>query len=136
MQWTDEERRQVGGADELEIASLRRDGTLRMTSAGRGVVRAAERGDVQAAADAASRGRDAVGKREERAAAKVTRDQARAAASGEVAETLKGADQALSAQRQSTQAELQSSVDNLSQTLASRILGVELASDVKSGGSH
>jgi len=29
MQWTDEERSQVGGADELEIASLRRDGTLR-----------------------------------------------------------------------------------------------------------
>ncbi|MUM35664.1 F0F1 ATP synthase subunit B [Mycolicibacterium sp. CBMA 361] len=54
----------------------------------------------------------------------------------EVAETLKGADQALSAQRQSTQAELQSSVDNLSQTLASRILGIELASDVKSGGSQ
>ena len=63
-------------------------------------------------------------------------DQARAAASGEVAETLKGADQALSAQRQSTQTELQSSVDNLSQTLASRILGVELAADVKSGGSQ
>ena len=59
-------------------------------------------------------------------------DQARAAASGEVAETLKGADQALSAKRQSTQTELQSSVDNLSQTLASRILGV----DVKSGGSQ
>jgi F-type H+-transporting ATPase subunit b len=63
-------------------------------------------------------------------------DEARAAASGEVAETLKGADQALSAQRQSTQTELQSSVDNLSQTLASRILGVELAADAKSGGSH
>lgn len=62
------------------LAERGRDGTLRMTSAGRGVVRAAERGDVQAAADAASRGRDAVGKREERAAAKVSRDQARAEA--------------------------------------------------------
>jgi F-type H+-transporting ATPase subunit b len=59
-------------------------------------------------------------------------DQARAEASGEVAETLKGADQELSTQRQSAQAQLQSSVGNLSETLASRILGV----DVKSGGSH
>ena len=70
-------------ADRLIAAGLAergRDGALRMTSAGRGVVRAGERGDVQAAADAASRGRDAVAKRDERAAAKVTRDQARAEA--------------------------------------------------------
>lgn len=57
---------------------------------------------------------------------------ARAKASGEVAETLSGAEAELSAQRRSAQGELDSSVDNLSKTLAGRILGV----DVKSGGSQ
>jgi hypothetical protein len=67
-------------ADRLVKAGLAergKDGTLRMTGAGRGVVRAAKRGDAQAAADAASRGRDAVAKRDERAQAKVGREQAR-----------------------------------------------------------
>ena len=70
-------------ADRLVSAGLAergRDGQLRMTSAGRGVVRAAKRGDAQAAADAASRGRDAVAKRGERAQAKVDRETARAQA--------------------------------------------------------
>lgn len=62
------------------LAERGRDGQLRMTSAGRGVVRAAKRGDAQAAADAASRGRDAVAKRGERAQAKVDRETARAQA--------------------------------------------------------
>jgi F-type H+-transporting ATPase subunit b len=59
-------------------------------------------------------------------------EQARAQASGVVAETLSGADVELSAQRRSAQTVLESSVDDLSTTLASRILGV----DVKSGGSQ
>jgi F-type H+-transporting ATPase subunit b len=59
-------------------------------------------------------------------------DAKRAEASDEVAETVRQADSELSDQRASTQTELQSSVDGLSATLASRILGV----DVKSGGSQ
>jgi F-type H+-transporting ATPase subunit b len=59
-------------------------------------------------------------------------DAKRAEASDEVAETVRQADSELSDQRASTQTELQSSVDGLSATLASRILGV----DVKSGESQ
>ena len=59
-------------------------------------------------------------------------DEKRATASGEVAETVKTADEQLSQQGSAAQSELQSSVDGLSATLASRILGV----DVKSGGSQ
>jgi F-type H+-transporting ATPase subunit b len=57
---------------------------------------------------------------------------ARAQAGSAVAETLSGADAELSVQRRSAQTVLESSVDNLSETLAGRILGVE----VKSGGSQ
>jgi F-type H+-transporting ATPase subunit b len=59
-------------------------------------------------------------------------DEKRAEASEEVAETVRQADTRLSDQRADTQTQLQSSVDGLSATLASRILGV----DVKSGGSQ
>jgi F-type H+-transporting ATPase subunit b len=69
---------------------------------------------------------------EARAAGRQVIDEKRAAASGEVADTLQQADQKLSEQRAATESELQTSVDGLSATLASRILGV----DVKSGGSQ
>jgi F-type H+-transporting ATPase subunit b len=69
---------------------------------------------------------------EARAAGRQVIDQKRAAASGEVADTVRQADQRLSEQRSTTESELQSSVDGLAATLASRILGV----DVKSGGSQ
>lgn len=59
-------------------------------------------------------------------------DEKRAEASGVVAETVRQADEELSGQRTATESELQASVDGLSETLASRILGV----DVKSGGSR
>jgi F-type H+-transporting ATPase subunit b len=59
-------------------------------------------------------------------------EQKRAEASGEVAESVQRADQQLGEQRSAAQSELQSSVDPLSATLASRILGV----DVKSVGSQ
>ena len=69
---------------------------------------------------------------EARAAGRQVIDQKRAAASGEVADTVRQADEKLSEQRSATQSELEASVDGLSATLASRILGV----DVKSGGSQ
>jgi F-type H+-transporting ATPase subunit b len=59
-------------------------------------------------------------------------DEKRAEASGEVADTLHDAEQRLSAQGAATQTELYSSVDGLSATLASKILGV----DVKPGGKQ
>ena len=64
-------------------------------------------------------------------------DEKRAEASGVVAETVRRADEELSGQRTATESELQASVDGLSETLASRILGVAVRSeDVKSGGSR
>jgi F-type H+-transporting ATPase subunit b len=69
---------------------------------------------------------------EARTAGRQVIDEKRAEASGEVAETVREADERLSEQRTTTQAELDSSVDGLSTTLASRILGV----DVNSGGSR
>jgi F-type H+-transporting ATPase subunit b len=69
---------------------------------------------------------------EARTAGRQVVDAKRSEASDEVAETVRQADSELSDQRASTQTELQSSVDGLSATLASRILGV----DVKSGGSQ
>ena len=63
-------------------------------------------------------------------------EEKRAEASGVVAETVRQADEKLSGQRTATESELQASVDGLSETLASRILGVAVRSqDVKSGGS-
>jgi F-type H+-transporting ATPase subunit b len=62
-------------------------------------------------------------------------DEKRAEASGAVAETVREADEKLSGQREATQSELHQSVDGLSATLASRILGIDVARDVKSGGS-
>jgi hypothetical protein len=59
------------------LAEVGRDGTVRLTSNARGVLRAAQRGDAQAASDAASRARDAVAKRGDAAAAKVSRTQQR-----------------------------------------------------------
>lgn len=56
----------------------------------------------------------------------------RAEANAEVAETLRDAEQRLSQQGAATQSELYASVDGLSSTLASRILGV----DVKPAGSQ
>jgi F-type H+-transporting ATPase subunit b len=69
---------------------------------------------------------------EARTAGRQVIDEKRAEASGEVAATVRDADEQLSEKRSSTQAELDSSVDGLSATLASRILGV----DVNSGGSR
>lgn len=59
-------------------------------------------------------------------------DEKRAEASGEVASTLQDAEHRLSQQGAATQTELYSSVDGLSATLASKILGV----DVKPGGKQ
>jgi F-type H+-transporting ATPase subunit b len=51
----------------------------------------------------------------------------RARAGAEASETLKSADDELSRQGQQTTAELQSSVETLSATLASRVLGVDVS---------
>ena len=69
---------------------------------------------------------------EARAAGRQVVDQARAEAAGEVAETVRQAGEQLSAQGAAAKADLDSSVDGLSATLAGRILGV----DVKSGGTQ
>lgn len=69
---------------------------------------------------------------EARAAGRQVVDSKRAEASGEVAETVRQADEKLSQQGSAAQAELASSVDGLSATLASRILGV----DVNSGRNN
>ena len=63
-----------------------------------------------------------------RAAGRQVIDEKRSEASGEVAETVREADETLSEQRSATQSELESSVDGLSATLASRILGVDVNS--------
>ncbi len=59
-------------------------------------------------------------------------DAKRSEASAEVAETVRDAEQRLSQQGAATQSELYASVDSLSETLAAKILGV----DVKPGGSQ
>ena len=69
---------------------------------------------------------------EARAAGRQVVDQARAEAAGEVAETVRQAGEQLSVQGAAAKADLDSSVDGLSATLAGRILGV----DVKSGGTQ
>ncbi|AEV74345.1 F0F1-type ATP synthase, beta subunit [Mycolicibacterium rhodesiae NBB3] len=69
---------------------------------------------------------------EARTAGRKVIDEKRAEASSEVAETLHDAEQRLSQQGAATQTELYSSVDGLSATLASKILGV----DVKPGGKQ
>jgi F-type H+-transporting ATPase subunit b len=69
---------------------------------------------------------------EARTAGRKVIDEKRAEASGEVASTLQDAEQRLSQQSAATQTELYSSVDGLSATLASKILGV----DVKPGGKQ
>jgi F-type H+-transporting ATPase subunit b len=53
----------------------------------------------------------------------------RARASAEAASTLQGADEELSNQGRETAAELRSSIETLSTTLASRVLGVELTAE-------
>src|ERR1043165_3683071 len=69
---------------------------------------------------------------EARAAGREVVDAKRAEASSEVAETVREADEQLAAQGAGVRSGLESSVDGLSKTLASRILGV----DVKSGGTQ
>ncbi|TGB36990.1 F0F1 ATP synthase subunit B [Mycolicibacterium peregrinum] len=69
---------------------------------------------------------------EARAAGREVVDAKRAEASSEVAETVRQADEQLAAQGAGVRSGLESSVDGLSKTLASRILGV----DVKSGGTQ
>ena len=69
---------------------------------------------------------------EARTAGRQIIDEKRSEASTEVAETVRDADEQLAAQRTATQGELESSVDGLSATLASRILGV----DVNSGRNN
>src|SRR5215212_1938337 len=69
---------------------------------------------------------------EARTAGRKTIDEKRAEASGEVADTLRDAEQTLSQHGAATQTELYSSVDGLSATLASKILGV----DMKPGGKQ
>lgn len=63
---------------------------------------------------------------EARAAGRQVVDEKRAEASGEVAETVRQADEQLSQAGSTTRSELESSVDPLSTTLASRILGVDV----------
>ena len=69
---------------------------------------------------------------EARTAGRKVVDDKRAEANGEVAETLRAADDQLGQQGSAARTELETSVDGLSARLASRILGV----DVKSGGSQ
>jgi len=69
---------------------------------------------------------------EARTAGRQVIDEKRAEASGEVAQTVQDAEHRLSQQGAATQTELYSSVDSLSATLASKILGV----DVKPGGKQ
>ena len=69
---------------------------------------------------------------EARTAGRKVIDEKRAEASGEVAQTVQDAEHRLSQQGAATQTELYSSVDSLSATLASKILGV----DVKPGGKQ
>jgi F-type H+-transporting ATPase subunit b len=69
---------------------------------------------------------------EARTAGRQVIDEKRAGASGEVADTLRNAEHRLSQEGAATQSELYASVDGLSATLASRILGV----DVKPSGSQ
>src|SRR5882757_10443936 len=63
---------------------------------------------------------------EARTAGRQVIDEKRAEASGEVAETVQQADEQLSQQGSAAQSELETSVDGLSATLASRILGVDV----------
>jgi F-type H+-transporting ATPase subunit b len=69
---------------------------------------------------------------EARTAGRKVIDEKRAEANGEVAGIVQDAEQRLSQQGASTQTELYASVDGLSATLASKILGT----DVKPGGSQ
>jgi F-type H+-transporting ATPase subunit b len=69
---------------------------------------------------------------EARTAGRKVVDDKRAEASDEVAATVRQAGSQLSDQRAETQTQLWRSVDGLSETLASRIIGA----DVKSGGSQ
>ncbi|AMO62707.1 F0F1 ATP synthase subunit B [Mycobacteroides chelonae] len=91
---------------------------------------AAARADYDKVMDGARSEASAI-RDEARTAGRAIVDQKRSAASSEVAETVRQADQELSSQRSATETQLRQSVDALSATLASRILGV----DVKSGGS-
>jgi F-type H+-transporting ATPase subunit b len=67
-----------------------------------------------------------------RAAGRQIVDEKRAEASGEVAEIVREADEQLAQEGSATQADLQSSVDPLAETLAGRILGVDVNSGRKS----
>ncbi|MFN6555024.1 F0F1 ATP synthase subunit B [Mycolicibacterium septicum] len=69
---------------------------------------------------------------EARVAGREVVDAKRAEAGTEVAENVRQADEQLAAQSAEVRSDLETSVDGLSQTLASRILGV----DVKSGGTQ
>jgi F-type H+-transporting ATPase subunit b len=69
---------------------------------------------------------------EARVAGRQIVDEKRAEASGEVADTVRDADEQLSQQGSAARTELESSVDGLSGTLASRILGVDVNSGRKS----
>lgn len=66
-----------GGLVKMGLAETGKDGTLRLTSAGRALYRAAGNGDVGAAKDAASRGRDRAATQQERAASGIEREMAR-----------------------------------------------------------
>jgi len=72
---------------------------------------------------------------EARTAGRQVVDEKRAEANGVVADNVRQADEELSGQRTAAESELQTSVDGLSETLASRILGVAVRQDdLKSGG--
>jgi F-type H+-transporting ATPase subunit b len=58
----------------------------------------------------------------------------RGRASEQVASTLQQADSELKEQALSIQADLRSSVENLSETLASRVLGVEINTTTSASG--
>jgi F-type H+-transporting ATPase subunit b len=79
-----------------------------------------------------ARGQASAIRDEARTAGRKVIDEKRAEANGEVANTLRDAEQRLSQEGAATQSELYSSVDGLSATLASRILGI----DVKPAGSQ
>lgn len=69
---------------------------------------------------------------EARVAGRQVVDEKRSEASGEVADTVRAADEQLSQQGSAARTQLETSVDGLSATLASRILGVDVNSGRKS----
>jgi F-type H+-transporting ATPase subunit b len=83
---------------------------------------------------AKARGQSSKLRDEARAEGRKVLDDMRGRASGEVASTLQQADSELKEQALAMQADLRSSVDTLSTTLASRVLGVEINAATTASG--